>query len=265
MTIDIFTEERILEQREPILVYILRAVKKIVAAIVFVLFAVNCFSQDSLNIKYKSIGISATLLNNFSIIDWGKDHQPINSVKRLSSLGYSAGLTYSYRHKKLVYDFAFQYTEENDRFNNVPTPAVHIVLLDSNSLATENYLDYDHLINLYLRYTSISFLFKFNIQPIMKKHFALGFGIGVMPAVICAEKYYDIREKDFVKSVYNENSHDFQVKAVGSIYFNYFLTPKIYIKAAPMASIALIRRSIYDYNIRPINIALELGIFFKIK
>jgi len=229
------------------------------------LIIAKSYPQDSIKARSKFTGLTGSLLNNLSSIDFGDDHQKIISPGRKLSLGYSAGFSYMYAYKKLLFEIALQYSEENDKFSTVPIIAFVGHLTPDSNLIIKDELDYNKIVPVYLRRTMISMLLKFNYQPLITKRISLGFGAGISPIVIATERYYTYPFINYVKPAYAENKNGFMFKGVGSINLIYFVSRIISIKTSPFVSVAIKRRKALGYNIRPVSVGLELGLYFTLK
>jgi hypothetical protein len=238
--------------------------KKSLIFLFFLLIILKSYSQDSIKVRSKFFGLSGSLLNNITSIDYGDDHEKITSPGRKMSLGYSAGLSYMYAYKKLLFEIGLQYAQENDKYEHIPAIVPFGRVLPDSSFIIENILDYNQRGQLYLRRTLLSILLKFNYQPLITKRISLGFGAGFSPIVIATERYCDNQYKQYINPAYAENKNGFMFKGVGSINLIYFITRTISVKAAPFVSIALKQRKAMGYNIRPVTVGLELGLFFTL-
>jgi hypothetical protein len=238
--------------------------KKFLFILFFFLLIFKSYSQDSLKIKSKYFGFSSALINNMSIIDFGDSHEKIISPGYTLSLGYCAGFSYMYAYKKLLFEFALQYSEENDKFADIPSIVLADSISQSGTIHLYDKLDYDKKDKFYFRRTLVSLLLKFNYQPLITKRLSLGLGLGFSPAILASEKFYNFQSKKYEKPYYKKNKNDFIFRGIGSINLIYFISKKISFKTAPMVFIAFGRRR-PGYNIRPLSVGLELGLYFTLK
>ena len=109
-----------------------------------------------------------------SIIDFGDRHEKIISPGYALSLGYCAGISYLFTYKKVLFEFTLVYSEENDKFNDMPAIVIGDSISQSGTLYLYNELDYNEKSKFYLRRTLVSLKLTFNYQPLITKMFSLG-------------------------------------------------------------------------------------------
>ena len=243
----------------------------LVLVALFMLFASEAFSQDSLNLKVDSsrielsIGATSSIFNNISTMKWRYSNEKLKSIGHNMDVGYAQGLNFLCQYKKWFFEFGVDYFVENDKFTNVPDRLYrNHYYPDSINFYVEEYLDYENTVDLTLRYTQLSFLIKVNYQPIVTKKLSIGLGFGIAPSAVISEKFLNTNTNAFERQLNKININNYQTKLMGSLNIFYFITKTMSIKATPYASYSLVQRKIAGFNIRPISVGLELGFFYKL-
>jgi hypothetical protein len=241
-------------------------VKKILLFyLLLVIFGVKSFSQDSLKTSSYCIGITSALIDNISAIRGGPYRDQFRSAGHKLGIGYTQGACFLYKYENLLFEFAVQFTQENDRFSNVPPILSRQVVADSTHTYTQNYLDYEHTVNVYLRFSSFAFLLKLNVEIITGKKVSAGFGLGIAPYFITSGTIYNSQTGKYEKQLYGNHDGDSHIKTVGSINLICSLTNKLLLKVSPIVSYYLTKRSMAGYYIHPFNFGIEFGLFYKLK
>jgi len=231
------------------------------------LFAFSCmqsYSQDSLKTSSYSIGLTSSIFNNTSSIGYDNHDLQFKSAGHKPGLGYSEGVCFLYSYRELLFEFAVQYGQETDKFTNVPSILSREFTFDSLNYYTQDYLDYAITHNAYYRTSLFSFLIKVNFVTIETKKLSVGFGIGIAPCVITSEMVYNQQTHAYRKLMNIKIQGDSQIKTVGSINFVYSFSKKISLKASPIVSYYLTSRKMTGYYVRPFNIGVEAGLFYKL-
>jgi len=240
--------------------------RKIILIFLFcILYYSSSFSQDSLLTNSYSIGVTSSIIDNCSSIGGGVRGEKFTSAEHKAGWGYTEGLCFLYQYRNLLFEFAVQYSQENDRFTNIPSIHSREVVVDTTFTYVERYLDYMNTVNVSLRTSSIAFLFKVNVVAIETKKLSAGFGLGIAPFFITSETVYDWQTHEFVKQFYGNHDGGSHIKAVGSLNLIYSFSKKWQLKISPTASYYMTTRSAAGYSIRPFNAGLELGLFYKLK
>jgi len=212
-----------------------------------------------------SIGFTSALIDNISSIGSGRQAGQFNSAGHKLGLGYTEGLCFLYQVRNMQFEFAIQYTQENDKFTNVPAVLSRQVVVDSSRTYIEKYLDYEHTENVSLRTSAISFLLKVNVISIETKKLSVSFGLGIAPSFITSETVYNRETHAFVKQMDRNNEGDSHLKTIGGINLIYSISNKLSLKVSPVVSYYLTSHRVNGYYVRPFNAGLELGLFYKLR